>query len=310
MTAQSVILPLPSDHARFIVLRLKDLSIEKLKEQLEHLFTSRDRLITQHPQAQIKTAVAFGPELWSTLYSQSPAGFKQLAPIQGSFEMPTVPADMIIHIASARADICFALSQAFFEGIQDQVQVLDERVCFRYFDGRDITGFIDGTENPQFPDDRAEVALLGEDSGIFQDGSFIFAQRYAHNLEKWKKLKVDTQEQVMGRTKLESIELDDEVKPENAHVARTVVEDEDEDEEGKEMEILRHSLPYGDGRGDQGLFFIAYTKDLKIIDAMLERMFGTSGDGIHDRLLHFVTPLDGAYYFAPSEELLEEVLEG
>lgn len=306
MTAQSVILPLPSDHARFIVLRLKDLSIEDFKERLEQLFTTRDRLITQHPNAQIKTAVAFGPELWSKLYEQAPAGFKQLKPIQGSFNMPVVPADVLIHIASARADICFALSQSFFEGIRDQVEVLDERVCFRYFDGRDITGFIDGTENPQFPDDRAEVALLGEDAGIFQDGSFIFAQRYAHNLDKWKKLKVDAQEQVMGRTKLESIELEDEVKPANAHIARTVVEDEG----GEEMEILRHSLPYGDGRGDQGLFFIAYTKDLKIIDAMLVRMFGTSGDGIHDRLLHFVTPMDGAYYFAPSEELLEEVLEG
>ncbi|MEK5743311.1 Dyp-type peroxidase [Acinetobacter variabilis] len=306
MTAQSVILPLPSDHARFIVLRLKDLSIEDFKERLEQLFTTHDRLITQHPNAQIKTAVAFGPELWSKLYEQAPAGFKQLEPIQGSFNMPVVPADVLIHIASARADICFALSQSFFEGIRDQVEVLDERVCFRYFDGRDITGFIDGTENPQFSDDRAEVALLGEDAGIFQDGSFIFAQRYAHNLEKWKKLKVDAQEQVMGRTKLESIELEDEVKPANAHIARTVVEDE----EGEEMEILRHSLPYGDGRGDQGLFFIAYTKDLKIIDAMLVRMFGTSGDGIHDRLLHFVTPMDGAYYFAPSEELLEEVLEG
>lgn len=306
MTAQSVILPLPSDHARFIVLRLKDLSIEDFKERLEQLFTTRDRLITQHPNAQIKTAVAFGPELWSKLYEQVPAGFKQLEPIQGSFHMPVVPADVLIHIASARADICFALSQSFFEGIRDQVEVLDERVCFRYFDGRDITGFIDGTENPQFPDDRAEVALLGEDAGIFQDGSFIFAQRYAHNLDKWKKLKVDAQEQVMGRTKLESIELEDKVKPANAHIARTVVEDE----EGEEMEILRHSLPYGDGRGDQGLFFIAYTKDLKIIDAMLVRMFGTSGDGIHDRLLHFVTPMDGAYYFAPSEELLEDVLEG
>lgn len=306
MTAQSVILPLPSDHARFIVLRLKDLSIEDFKERLEQLFTTRDRLITQHPNAQIKTAVAFGPELWSKLYEQAPAGFKQLEPIQGSFNMPVVPADVLIHIASARADICFALSQSFFEGIRDQVEVLDERVCFRYFDGRDITGFIDGTENPQFPDDRAEVALLGEDTGIFQDGSFIFAQRYAHNLDKWKKLKVDAQEQVMGRTKLESIELEDEVKPANAHIARTVVEDE----EGEEMEILRHSLPYGDGRGDHGLFFIAYTKDLKIIDTMLVRMFGTSGDGIHDRLLHFVTPMDGAYYFAPSEELLEEILEG
>ena len=306
MTAQSVILPLPSDHARFIVLRLKDLTLEQLKEKLADLFNTRDRLITQHPHAQIKTAVAFGPELWAQLYSQTPAGFKQLQPIEGAFQMPVVPADVLIHIASARADICFALSQSFFEGIQDQVDVLDERVCFRYFDGRDMTGFIDGTENPQFPDDRAEVALLGEDAGIFEDGSFVFAQRYAHDLDKWKRLKVDAQEQVMGRTKLESIELDDEVKPDNAHVARTVVEDD----EGEEMEILRHSLPYGDGQGDQGLFFIAYTKDLTILDAMLERMFGTSGDGIHDRLLHFVTALDGAYYFAPSEELLETVLDG
>ena len=186
---------------------------------------------------------------------------------------------------------------------QGLVQASD---AFRYRDGRDLTGFIDGTENPQFPDDRAETALMTEGAGAFADGSFIFAQRYAHNLDKWKKLKVDAQELVMGRTKLESIELDDEVKPENSHVARTVVEDN----EGEELAILRHSLPYGDGRGDQGLFFIAYTNDLSIIDSMLLRMFGTSGDGIHDRLLHFVTPMDGAYYFAPSEELLEEVLEG
>lgn len=305
MTAQSVILPLPSNHARFIVIRLKDLSIDGLKEQLEHFFTTRDRLITQHPDAEIKTSVAFGPELWTRLYSQSPQGFKQLEPIQGSFNMPVVPADVLIHIASARSDICFALSQSFFDGIQHQVEVLDERVCFRYLDGRDLTGFIDGTENPQFPDDRGETALLPEDAGVFADGSFVFAQRYVHNLESWKRLKVDAQEHVIGRTKLESIELDDDIKPENAHVARTVVEDE----EGEELEILRHSLPYGDGRGEQGLFFIAYTKDLNRIDQMLLRMFGTSGDGIHDRLLHFVTSVDGAYYFAPSEDLLEEVLE-
>ena len=306
MSAQSVILPLPSDHARFIVLRLKELTISELKEQLEDLFNTRDRLITQHPNAQIKTAVAFGPELWAQLYSQAPAGFKQLDPIQGSFNMPVVPADVLIHIAAQRTDICFALSQAFFDGIQDKVEVLDERVCFRNFDGRDLTGFIDGTENPQFPDNRAETALLAEDAGIFADGSFVFAQRYAHNLDKWKKLKVDAQEHVIGRTKLESIELNEDEQPENSHVSRTVVEDG----EGEELAILRHSLPYGDGRGDQGLFFIAYTHDLSIIDSMLVRMFGTSGDGIHDRLLHFVTPMDGAYYFAPSEELLEEVLEG
>ena len=306
MTAQSVILPLPSDHARFIVLRLKELTLEELKEKLGDLFDTRDRLITQHPHSQIKTAVAFGPELWAKLQAEAPAGFKQLAPIEGSFQMPVVPADVLIHIAAQRTDICFDLSHTFFDGIQDKVDVLDERVCFRNFDGRDLTGFIDGTENPQFPDDRAETALLPEDAGVFADGSFIFAQRYAHNLEKWKKLKVDAQEHVIGRTKLESIELSEAEQPENSHVSRTVVEDG----EGEELAILRHSLPYGDGRGDQGLFFVAYTNDLSIIDSMLLRMFGTSGDGIHDRLLHFVTPMDGAYYFAPSEELLEEVLEG
>lgn len=118
MTAQSVILPLPSDHARFIILRLKDLTIDELKEKLADLFTTRDRLITQHPNAQIKTGVAFGPELWAKLYHQTPAGFKQLEPIQGSFQMPVVPADVLIHIASARADICFALSQSFLKGFK------------------------------------------------------------------------------------------------------------------------------------------------------------------------------------------------
>jgi len=305
MTAQSVILPLPSNHARFIVLNLKNLSIDGLKQQLNALLSTRDRLITQHPEAEIKTSIAFGPELWAKLYHTTPEGFKQLEPIQGAFEMPVVAADVLIHIASARTDICFALSQSFFDGIQNQVEVLDERVCFRYLDGRDLTGFIDGTENPQFPDDRAETALLGEDSGIFEDGSFIFAQRYVHELEKWKRLKVDAQENVIGRSKLESIEMDDEHKPENAHIARVVIEDN----EGDELEILRHSLPYGDGQGEQGLFFIAYTKDLSRIDRMLVNMFGTQGDGIHDRLLHFVTPMDGAYFFAPNEEVLEKILE-
>lgn len=305
MTAQSVILPLPSNHARFIVLRLKDLGITELKQQIEALLSTRDRLITQFPHDQIKTAIAFGPTLWAQLYPHSPENFKQLDPQSGAFDMPVVPADVFIHIASARADLCFALSQAFFAGIQDKVELLDERACFRFFDGRDMTGFIDGTENPQFPDNRAEAALLPENSGIFADGSFIFAQRYIHDLTKWQKLKVDAQEHVFGRTKLESIELDDDVKPKNAHIARTVVEDD----EGEEMEILRHSLPYGDGQGDQGLFFVAYTNNLDIIDQMLQRMFGTSGDGIHDRLLHFTTAVDGAYYFAPSNELLAQVLE-
>ncbi|MDO4222633.1 MAG: Dyp-type peroxidase [Acinetobacter sp.] len=304
MTAQSVILPLPSEHARFVVIRLNQLSVEDLKAQLAHFLGTRDRLKTQHRQADIKTAIGFGKQLWQQLHDTTPAGFLDLNAIDGAFQMPATPADIFLHIASSRADLCFALSQSFFEGIADQVEVLEERACFRYLDSRDLTGFIDGTENPQFDDDRAEAALLSEEHGEFADGSFIFAQRYVHDLQKWQRLKVDAQEKVIGRTKLESIELDDDVKPENAHASRAIVEDDD----GEELAILRHSLPYGDGQGDKGLYFVAYSNDLSIIDRMLLQMFGTSGDNIHDRLLHFTTAMDGAYYFAPSEELLADVL--
>lgn len=304
MTAQSVILPQPSSHARFIVLNLENLSIEQLKQQLNTLQSTRDRLHGQYRDAEVKLSIAFGPKLWTQLYATAVPGLKTLTPIEGAFHMPAVEADLLIHIASTRADLCFALSQSFFAGIQDQVELLDERVCFRYMDSRDLTGFIDGTENPQFPDDRAETALLGIEAGVFADGSFVFAQRYVHDLEKWQRLKVDAQENVIGRSKLESIEMDDDTKPANAHIARVVIEDD----AGEEMEILRHSLPYGDGQGEKGLFFIAYTKDLTIIDTMLEHMFGSTTDAVHDRLLHFVTAVDGAYYFAPSQELLDEIL--
>lgn len=305
MPAQSVILPLPSNHARFIVLRTLNLAIEDIKKQLQYVLNTRDRLLTQHPDDQLKLAIAFGPELWEKLHGSVPAGFHQLQTISNAaFDMPVTPADILIHVASARTDLCFILAQAALHGIEDQVDVLDERTCFRYLDGRDLTGFIDGTENPQTSDDRAETALLPESAGDFADGSFVFMQRFVHDLDKWNRLKVDAQEHVFGRSKLESIEMEDEVKPPNAHIARVVIE-----EDGEELEIVRHSLPYGEGHGDKGLFFIAYTKDLKIIDQMLSHMFGTSGDGLHDRLLHFTTPVNGAYFFAPSEDLLEKVID-
>lgn len=304
MTAQSVILPLASIHARFIVLRLKDLTLDELKAQCNHLLNTQNQLIIQYPDTEIKLGIAFGTTLWQQLYHQQPNGFYDLAEINGAFHMPSVPADVFIHLASDRSDICFALSQAFFAGIEQKIELLDERVCFRYLDSRDLTGFIDGTENPQYNDERAEVALLDQQQGEFADGSFVFAQRYVHDLDKWQKLKVNVQEKIIGRTKIDSIELDDDIRPENAHISRVVIEDK----QGEEMEILRHSLPYGDGQGDKGLYFVAYTHNLTILDQMLQRMFGTSDDNIHDRFLHFTTAQDGAYYFMPSQQLLAQVL--
>ncbi len=301
MTEQSGILPLPSHYARFLLLRCPDISTDELRVLLREFPVHRRRLQTQDPQAALSTVLAFGPALWQRLAGSQPDGLHELKPLAGKFSMPAAPADLLLHVHGERFDLCFELVQLFMAPLRGRVEVLEECAGFRYMDSRDLTGFIDGTENPQEPHGRIAAALIPD--GHYQQGSFVFAQRYVHQLDKWHRLKVDAQEQVIGRSKLESIELDDEVKPENAHIARALVE-----EDGEELEILRHSMPYGDASGEQGLFFIAYTRDLSIIDRMLARMFGTSDDGLSDRLLNFVTPVGGAYCFAPSVELLDAVV--
>jgi putative iron-dependent peroxidase len=302
MSAQSAILPAASPHARFLVLKRAGLTLTALRAALDRFAVTRRRLQAQEPEAGLTTAVGFGPALWRELHGRAPEGLHDLAPIAGSVAMPAAPGDLFLHIHSHRLDFCFELALSFMQDVAGQVEVLEEVAGFRYLDSRDLTGFIDGTENPQLPEGRAAAALIPE--GEFAGGSFAFAQRYVHNLEKWHQLKVEAQEHVIGRSKLESIELDDEVRPENSHVSRTVVE-----EDGEELEILRHSLPYGATGGERGLFFLAYTRDLSIIDRMLARMFGTAGDGLSDRLLNFVTPVGGAYFFVPPEAMLRAIAE-
>lgn len=308
MFAQSAILAPSSAHARFLVLRCKASvfgaeGISGLKNRLQDFDVTRHRLQTQYPEAGLVSAVGFGPELWRCLSGKVPAGLYALQPLAGRFVMPVSGGDLVLHIHGSRHDLCFALAQDFMAGSEDIFDVLEEEAGFRYLDSRDLTGFIDGTENPHEMDERAAAALLGDDAGEYANGSFVFAQRYVHRLDKWRQVTVDAQEQVIGRTKLESIELADAFKPATAHVARTVIE-----ENGEELKIVRHSLPYGDAGGEQGLFFIAYTNDLSIIDRMLARMFGTDDDGGCDRLLNFVTAVGGGYFFAPSQKLWVSVL--
>lgn len=307
MSAQSGILPQSSAHARFLVLRCKVTgdapACTRLKRCLQHFDATRRRLQMQYADARLFSVVGFGPALWQQLAGTMPGGLRALQPLAGKFVMPAPGGDLLMHIHGDRYDLCFALAQSFMAESGDLFEVLEEIAGFRYLDSRDLTGFIDGSENPQESEGRAEAALLGEEAGVYANGSFVFAQRYVHQLDKWQRINVDAQEQVIGRSKLESIELSDTVKPANAHIARTVIE-----ENGKELEIVRHSMPYGESAGEQGLFFIAYTRDLSIIDRMLARMFGTSGDGVSDRLLNFVTPAGGGYFFAPPVSLWNAVV--
>ena len=302
MSAQSGILPPSSPHARFLVIRLKGFPVDGLKRQVQALEATRQRLQVQYPEADLLSVIAFGPALWLELRNRGPKELRPLAPIKGKFTMPATGGDILLHIRAARADLCYALLQAFLLPIAAEVEVLEDVTGFRYLDKRDLTGFIDGTENPHDDEERREAALIGSEDKVYSGGSYVFTQRYVHHLGKWQRLKVDTQEQVIGRSKLESIEMDDAEKPENSHVARTVIE-----EDGEDLAILRHGLPYGSGT-ESGLFFLAYVRTPQVIDKMLARMFGTTDDGISDRLLNFVTPVSGAYFFAPPQEVLETVM--
>jgi putative iron-dependent peroxidase len=171
-----------------------------------------------------------------------------------------------------------------------------EQPGFVYRDSRDLTGFIDGTANP--PVLEAPSVALVPDNQPGGGGAFALTMRWVHNLEAFGRLSVDDQERVIGRTKLDSVELDDEAKPATAHIARVTIE-----EGGEELELYRRSVPYGTV-AEHGLFFVAFSADSTRFDKMLTRMFGTTGDRQHDRLTDFTRPVSGAYYFAPSLETL------
>jgi putative iron-dependent peroxidase len=178
---------------------------------------------------------------------------------------------------------------------------MDEVHGFQYLDSRDLTGFIDGTENPQGKKERMEVALISSEDPAFAGGSYVFTQRYVHKLQKWAAVPRNEQEKVIGRRKPDSQELSDRVKPPTAHISRVVIE-----ENGEELEIVRHSFPYGTV-SEAGLFFIAYSKTLDTPEKMLNRMMGTTRDGLHDHLMDYTQAVSGAHFFAPSLELLKSI---
>jgi len=178
------------------------------------------------------------------------------------------------------------------------ISIVEEINGFRYLENRDLTGFIDGTENPE-GDERADVALVAQDDPDFAAGSYVNMQRYIHDLHNWETLSVHEQEAAIGRTKADDVELADGVKPPTAHISRVVIE-----QDGEELEILRHSMPYGDVR-EAGLLFIAYARTPDNFDRMLDRMVHADADGHYDHLLDYTRAVTGCSFFAPSMEFLE-----
>ena len=168
--------------------------------------------------------------------------------------------------------------------------------------GRDLTGFVDGTENPE-GENRAAVALVNKDDLPFAGGSYIHCQRYIHKLKEWNEQPVTEQEQIIGRTKADNIEFSSEQKAPYAHIKRVNIKDK----EGKSMEMLRHSMPYGNSK-EAGLLFIAYGKTPLHFELMLEKMIKSDSHGHYDHLMNYSDAVTGCAFFAPSIEFLNSSL--
>ena len=295
-TPQTALLPEPDRFALYVTLNIKS-NPQLVLEQLQTLPALIVELNENQPDANLSSAVSFGADFWTTLSAPMPpelANFKQLG--KGGIIAPATHGDVLIHIHSNRHDLHFYILRKLMNVISEHVEIKEEVSGYRFLDSRDMTDFVDGTENPK-NEARAEVALIAD--GEFAGGSYMMCQRFVHKLPAWNRLSVSAQEKVIGRTKPDSIELED--VPAASHVGRVDIK-----EDGKGVKILRHSLPYGSVSGDHGLLFIAYCHSVHNFQVMLDSMYGEV-DGKTDQLLRFTDAVTGGYFFAPSQEMFTEL---
>jgi porphyrinogen peroxidase len=257
-------------------------------------------------EAGLSCVMGFGSEAWDRLFGPPrPAELHPFREIRaGDRHAVATPGDLLFHIRARRMDLCFELATQIMARIGDAVSSADEVHGFRYFDDRDLIGFVDGTENPT-GQAAVDAVVVGEEDPAFAGGSYVIVQKYLHDLDGWNALSTETQEGIIGRTKLSDIELDDSIKPTSAHNALTTIV-----EDGKEIKILRDNMPFGRAaQGEFGTYFIGYSRSPRTIEQMLENMFIGRPPGNYDRLLDFSRAVTGNLFFAPSATFLENVAE-
>jgi porphyrinogen peroxidase len=255
-------------------------------------------------EAGLTCVVGFGSDAWDKLFgSPRPAELHPFREIRSAGRHAvSTPGDILFHIRARRMDLCFELATQIMDSIGDAVSIADEVHGFRYFEDRDVIGFVDGTENPRGEAAR-EAAVIGDEDPAFAGGSYVIVQKYLHNMKAWNDLSIEAQEHIIGRRKLSDIELSDAEKPASAHNALTVIE-----ENGKEVKILRDNMPFGrPGHGEFGTYFIGYSRTPRITETMLQNMFVGRPPGNYDRLLDFSRAVTGSLFFVPSATFLDNV---
>jgi putative iron-dependent peroxidase len=259
---------------------------------------------TRAPTANLSCVCGFGADAWDRLFgAPRPASlhpFREFG--QGDRRAIATPGDMLLHIRADHMDLCFELASQMLNKLGDAVTVVDEVHGFRYFDLRDMVGFVDGTENPSGTS-AARYTIIDEEDPDFAGGSYVIVQKYLHNLDAWNGLTVEQQEKIIGREKLSDVELDESIKPSCSHSSLTTIDDN-----GKEVKILRHNMAFGrPGAKEFGTYFIGYARTPAPIEQMMENMFVGRPPGNYDRLLDYSRAVTGGLFFVPSNDLLDEL---
>ena len=255
-------------------------------------------------EGDLSCVMGIGADAWDRLFgTPRPAELHPFREIRsGPRHAVATPGDLLFHIRARRMDLCFELATQIMARAGAAITVVDEVHGFRYFDDRDLIGFVDGTENPTALT-AVEAVYIGAEDPAFAGGSYVVVQKYMHDLAGWNALSTEMQERIIGRLKLSDIELDDAVKPTSAHNALTTIV-----ENGKEVKIVRDNMPFGrPGSQEFGTYFIGYARSARTIEQMLENMFVGRPPGNYDRLLDFSFAKTGNLFFVPSATFLEQV---
>lgn len=303
-TPQNGILPDSSQHALFLLFRRRigRRASSKLKTMMAQLPDRVERMLAEYPESRLGAVIAFSSAVWAELWSERPQALHPFPRIPGAVHpVPTTEADVFLHLRADRYDALHDLADQLTQEFAEWLDLLEVVHGFRYRDGRDLLGFVDG-DDVIAADARPEVALVGKEDPMWAGGSYVHVQRYVHRMEEWNKLPLKQQETVMGRTKQSNAQISKEDRALTSHQHRISIE-----QDGKLLEILRRSMPYGIPGGERGLYFCSYCRSPQIYEKMLTRMVAPTTDGRVDHLLNFSRAVTGATFFAPSAESLKKL---
>jgi porphyrinogen peroxidase len=300
---QPVLAPL-TPAAIFLVATINEDGEESVHDALGDISGLVRSIGFRDPTKRLSAITSIGSDAWDRLFAgPRPAELHPFVEIQGGrHHAPSTPGDLLFHIRAESMDVCFELAAKLVEAMDGAVTVVDEVHGFKFFDNRDLMGFVDGTENPDGPI-ALSATQIGDEDPDFTGGCYVHVQKYVHDMDSWNSLSTEEQERVIGRTKLDDIELDDAVKPANSHLALNVIEDDD----GNELKIVRHNMPFGEvGKGEFGTYYIGYSRTPTVTERMLDNMFIGDPPGNTDRILDFSTALTGGMFFTPTVDFLDD----